>query len=709
MPTIAIQDTFLESFSQLPKSEQKRTQEMIKKLREDSFYSSLNLERFKEAADPRVYSIRVNDTYRAIVVRPEKSDVMLLVWVDHHDEAYRWAKRKRFTINPDTGVIQMWSLEEADPESSRFEESFFIYGLFSHLTDKQIQALGVPEALVAEVRKIQSIQELEQKKDLLPSDAWEALQYLAHGEEYDEVVRFIEELRMEAQQLANQANEASAFEKAIKSIHSSRHIVVISDDEQLNEILTKPLEKWRIFLHPSQKVLVEKDYNGPVRVLGGAGTGKTVVALHRARRLVRKVLEPHEKILVTTYNSNLADYLQECLRTMCSDSELKQMDVIAIDQLVRKIIDHYVKIPIKKVMKEPMEAKELWLKACQLSHYPEEQLAFVVQEYEQIIQNYGIETWEEYAQVSRTGRGIRISNRERERIWKVVTLYREQMDKLGWYDIIDLLHIARKWLEQNPGQFVYRSAVVDEAQDFHMEAFKLLRALVPAQANDLFIVGDPHQRIYSRQVILHQCGINIRGQRSKRLRINYRTTEQIREQAMKRLQGFEFDDLDGGRLRGKDTSLIYGEPPERLHFATEQEEHQFVVTKIQELLQQGIKSYEIAVLARTNKMVEKLKNVLKKYQIPVVTLTSRFVQKENGVNCGTMHCSKGLEFRIVFIVGVNKDVIPPKYTLLEKDEEKKQALEKKERSLLYVASTRARDKLYVTSYGTPSPLWGLDG
>ncbi len=705
MATIAIQDTFLEAFSQLPKAEQKRTQEMIKKLREDAPYSSLNLERYKEAVDPRVYSIRVNDTYRTIVVRPDKSDMMLLVWVDHHDDAYRWAKRKRFTINPNTGVIQMWSLEEVPPVQS--EESKYVYGLYSKLSDQQMKRLGVPAEMVAEVRKVQSIEELEKRKSQLPQDVFEALLYLAHGEEFEEVVRFMEELRAESEQLANQSDSSQTAEKVTQNIHSSGHIVVISDDEHLNDILAKPLEKWRIFLHPSQKVLVERNYNGSVRVLGGAGTGKTVVALHRARYLARHLIKPNEKILLTTYHSHLTDYLLECLKTICSKTDLKKIDVLSIDQLASRIVEQIKDIEPKKVIKPLEQLKDVWATVCRKVGYPLERLKFVMQEYEQVIQFNSIETWEEYRQIARVGRGVRISVKEKERVWQVVTQYKKRLDELGWLDFILFLRIARQWLEQNPGAISYRAAIVDEAQDFHMEAFKLLRTLVPPQTNDLFIVGDPHQCIYPRKVVLHHCGIHVRGPRSKRLRINYRTTEQIREQAVARLSGFEFDDLDGGKLKGKYTSLIYGEPPERCHFASEQEEYRFLVDKIKELLTLGIKSHEIAVLVRTNKMVEKIKAHLRKHLIPTVTLKNRFIQSESGVNCGKMSRSKGLEFRIVFLVGINQELFPPKSKMVGMDQEGKRELEKRERSLLYMASTRARDKLFVTSHGVPSPIWGV--
>lgn len=699
MPTIALQDTFLEAFERLPRSEQRRTRAMIDKMREDLSAPGLNFERYNEALDPKVYSVRVSQSYRAIAVKPENSDTIVLVWVDHHDEAYRWVKRKRFEVNIHTGAFQMWTAVEGEIQEEPSEE----HGLFTHLTDHQLIKLGVPPELVPVVKRIRTLEELDAKRKDIPADAWEALNFLATGESYEEVLSFMEELR------AEEEDGADPFERAVKNRSSSRSIVVITDDEQLNEILNQPLEKWRTFLHPTQKELVEKHYRGPIRVLGGAGTGKTVVVMHRARRLVRNILRPDERVLVTTYTVNLAESIREHLKTMCTPEEMERIDVIPIDRLARQLVDQYENVRIEKVNPDPDEVEKLWMEALEANGWSQDRLSFVMQEYDHVIQSNGVDTWEEYLDTPRTGRGQRISRAERKQIWDVVCDFRRRMQERGWYAFEDILRLARKWVKRNRGVVTYRSAVVDEAQDFHAEGFKLLRELVPEGDNDLFIVGDAHQRIYSRHVVLGRCGINIRGQRSKRLRLNYRTTEQIRDQAIGVLHGLTFDDLDGGIDQANDRSLIYGEAPERVHFTTQREEQEYVIQTIRELLDEGVKSSEIAILARSNWLAEKYEQWLTEHGIPAEKMGTHFTLTRDGVSCGTMHRAKGLEFRVVFLVGVSEGLIPPQSRIQKaKDPLAREQMEREERSLLYVAATRARDKLFVTSSGTPCRFWPVD-
>ncbi|MGB0090685.1 MAG: ATP-dependent helicase [Planifilum fulgidum] len=699
MPTIALQDTFLEAFERLPRSEQRRTRAMIDKMREDLSAPGLNFERYNEALDPKVYSVRVSQSYRAIAVKPENSDTIVLVWVDHHDEAYRWVKRKRFEVNVHTGAFQMWTAVEGEIQEEPSEE----HGLFTHLTDHQLIKLGVPPELVPVVKRIRTLEELDAKRRDIPADAWEALNFLATGESYEEVLSFMEELR------AEEEDGADPFERAVKNRSSSRSIVVITDDEQLNEILNQPLEKWRTFLHPTQKELVEKHYRGPIRVLGGAGTGKTVVVMHRARRLVRNILRPDERVLVTTYTVNLAESIREHLKTMCTPEEMERIDVIPIDRLARQLVDQYENVRIEKVNPDPDEVEKLWMEALEANGWSQDRLSFVMQEYDHVIQSNGVDTWEEYLDTPRTGRGQRISRAERKQIWDVVCDFRRRMQERGWYAFEDILRLARKWVKRNRGVVTYRSAVVDEAQDFHAEGFKLLRELVPEGDNDLFIVGDAHQRIYSRHVVLGRCGINIRGQRSKRLRLNYRTTEQIRDQAIGVLHGLTFDDLDGGIDQANDRSLIYGEAPERVHFTTQREEQEYVIQTIRELLDEGVKSSEIAILARSNWLAEKYEQWLTEHGIPAEKMGTHFTLTRDGVSCGTMHRAKGLEFRVVFLVGVSEGLIPPQSRIQKaKDPLAREQMEREERSLLYVAATRARDKLFVTSSGTPCRFWPVD-
>ncbi len=241
-------------------------------------------------------------------------------------------------------------------------------------------------------------------------------------------------------------------------------------------------------------------------------------------------------------------------------------------------------------------------------------------------------------------------------MWSATQYYRNRMRKLGRM-IYDVLRMARKWVESHPRKESYRSAVVDEVQDFHPEGLKLLHALVPQRENDLLLCGDAHQRIYSRYVTLSQCGIDVRGKRSKRLRINYRTTEEIRSETIRTLQGVQYDDLDGGKDEGKEISLLHGNLPERHHFQTEEEETEYLVNQIRELQKQGIPTDDIAVLARKNKLVEEVRQSLEEAGIPVVIMTSRYQKPEAGVSCGTMHRSKGLEFRAVFLIGVNQGIV----------------------------------------------------
>ncbi|MFC7443152.1 UvrD-helicase domain-containing protein [Laceyella putida] len=701
MQTIAIQDTFLEAFSKLPKVEQKRTRQMIDLLRSNPDNNGLNFERYIEAVDPKVHSIRISQGYRAIAVRPDKEGVILLVWVDHHDEAYRWAKRKRFEVNPFTGVLQMWTSAEENTPTASVEEAV---GLFAEYSNKQLLKLGVPEELLSHIRNIQSEDELDEYIRELPIETAEALQFLLTGDPYDEVLEFVFQLKAEREDEMLDTKPAS-FAEAVAHPKASRHIVVVTSDVQLNEMLEQPLERWRTFLHPTQKELVEKDYKGPVRVLGGAGTGKTVVAMHRARHLVREKLKSGERVLVTTFTVNLADTIREILSTMCTEVEMQRIDVISIDRLAFQIAKKYCGLIAHPVGSDHEDVKAIWENAMFEHGWNVGDLTFLKNEYYRVIQQNGVDTWEEYLDTKRVGRKKRLSRAEKKKIWGTIQWVREKMKEKNIIEHIDVQRMARKWLEENRGALVYRAAIVDEAQDFHPEAFKLLRILVPEGDNDLFIVGDAHQRIYSRHVVLSRCGINIRGQRSKRLRINYRTTEQIRRKAMEMLHTLTFDDLDGGHDDGKDISLLAGSAPEIVNFNTLSEERKFVVDKVIDLLNEGIQLGDIAVLARNNYIADQYVEAFKKAELKAHKLSTDTMLNIDAIHCGTMHRSKGLEFRAVFIVEVNENVIPPEYVVNQMDDEEElEELKKQERSLLYVASTRAREKLYVTSFGPPSVL-----
>ncbi|MBA4495661.1 3'-5' exonuclease [Paenactinomyces guangxiensis] len=694
MTTISIHRTFTDSIAQVPAQVQKLAWNMIHQLTEHPEAHGLNFERVKGAVDSKVHSVRVNQKYRAILVRPEKEDVNLFVWIDKHDNAYDWAERKRFEVNQVTGFLQMWT------SNKKTNDSIDVKGLFSDYTEDKLIAIGVPEDLIPVIYEIKHEDELYKYVDEIPEDTFAPLLWIAQGESYQDVLQIVNEQK--AERSRQQQAPGQPFLQAM--LNTSSQVAVISSDTQLQEILRYPFDHWRLFLHSSQKELAEKDFSGPVKVLGGAGTGKTVVALHRARKLIRDFMRPDEKLLFTTFNINLANIIQDLLATMCTPEEVQRIKVIHIDRLAKEIVETCAGVKINKLMESDRDRETIWRQAGSRLGIDSSRMEWIRKEYDRFIQPNRIEEKEEYFRLQRKGGKKKISKKERAEVWKVVEAVRGEMVQRGWYEYPDMIRMARKWLEKNPGQLNYRAAIVDEAQDFTEESFKLLRALVPKNRNDLFIVGDPHQRIYPRFAVLSRCGIEVRGQRSKRLRINYRTTEQIRKQAIRMIKGIEFDDLNGGKNFVDDISLISGTEPVCVNFENVNLERQFILKQIKKLLEEGILPREIALFARTKRMVEKYQKFLGNNGITASLLTTESHLKNRGVNCGTMHRSKGLEFRIVFLAGVNEKIIPIDiFTKIEDQEEREEKI-RQERSLLYVASTRARDKLFITSYGSPSPF-----
>jgi superfamily I DNA/RNA helicase len=329
------------------------------------------------------------------------------------------------------------------------------------------------------------------------------------------------------------------------------------------EILAAPLEKWRVFLHPSQSRLVKRDWNGPVRILGGAGTGKTVVAMHRAKWLAEHCFrDPHDRLLFTTFTKNLAVDIQMNLQKICSSETMKRIKVENIDSWVTTFLKRE---GINTTIVYDEQVKPLWDQAYSTAPIsPALPLSFYQDEWKEVIQAHGILTLPDYVKVSRKGRGTSLKRQERVAIWPVFEEYRSLLQVKGWKEIEDALRDACSLLQNQSGVMLpIQSILVDEAPDMSEGVFKLLRTIVPprSEGNDLFIVGDPHQRIYNHKVILSHCGIEIRG-RSPKLRINYRTTEEIRQWATNILEGINFDDLDGNSDDLKDyRSLLSGEKP----------------------------------------------------------------------------------------------------------------------------------------------------
>ena len=268
---VAISADFLTAFAHLPRQVQGKVTELVNKFRNDPASPGIHYEKINSCIDKKIYSIRIDDAYRGIVVR--QSEVYLLLWVDHHDEAYQWAARKRCEVNPNTGSLQVFDVQTVSEPIAAHSQPL----LFSAFKDADLLRLSVPEALLPYVRSFETKEQFYQARSSFPADAYEYLAWLAEGYSMEEVLEL-------ANEECNTSPAAQDLSAALEQPITMRSFVVVEGEDELRRIMAAPLEKWRVFLHPAQRNLTQKNYSGPVRVLGGAGTGKTVVALHRAIR-----------------------------------------------------------------------------------------------------------------------------------------------------------------------------------------------------------------------------------------------------------------------------------------------------------------------------------------------------------------------------------------------------------------------------------------
>src|SRR5262245_20734366 len=591
MPTVAIADDFLDAYARIPRSEQKRVREFTEKFKKDPTSTSINYEKIHDVKDPKVRTVRIGQKYRTIILHPDEGDVYVLVWVDNHDEAMTWAAGRVFDINPYSGSLQVINVVEAE-KASPPKPGKKAKGLFDDFDDDLLLSFAVPESLLPSVRAVTNKVVFQSLVPHLPSEAAEALTWLAEDIPVDEVREMI------AAQPKKQV-DTNDLEKALEHPDSRRRFVTVNSEEVLASMLDAPLEKWRIFLHPTQERLVTKNFNGPARVLGGPGTGKTVVAMHRARHLAKTLCsDADDRILFTTYTGNLAQNVEQNLANLCGE-EAQRIEVVHLHAwAVRFMRQRGVEFSVGSAE----EIDQCWQEASLKTEELEFDIGFLKQEWEQVVQANGVEKRDDYLKAWRIGRASAIGRPQRDRIWSVFDAYAQGLRDRGKPEWLSVIRQTRRYLEKEKARLPYRAVIVDEAPDFHIEEWKLIRAIAPEGPNDLFLVGDAHQRIYGHKISLRNCGINIQG-RSSALRINYRTTEQIRAWAMSMLQGIEVDDLDGERRNEKGyKSLLSGPAPEVHSLSSKKEEMAFLGKMIKGLLKDH-KQEDICLVARSNKML----------------------------------------------------------------------------------------------------------
>jgi superfamily I DNA/RNA helicase len=701
---LAISDDFFDAYSQLNRKAQNKVSEFINRFRQDPTRPGLNYESIRNGRDKRLKSVRVDRDHRAIVLKPNSGNVYLLLWVDKHDEAYQWAKRKVCRVNEVSGALQIIDIEEVQETTEKLKEGKGTTqsSRFETIPDKDLMRLGVPEVLLPAVREVVTDEDVEKLLPHLPREASDGILMLAAGYELPEILQQLDKAKSQPQV------DPDNLELALENEDSLSRFMVVTDDTELEEMLAAPLEKWRVFLHPTQRKLIERDWNGSIRVLGGAGTGKTVVAMHRARWLAQnRFTRPNDRILFTTFTKNLAVDIEANLKTICSPEVMQRIRVVNLDAWVAQFLKQE---GIETRITYGQDTAELWEQAYTLAPvelgFP---LSFYQEEWQDVVQAYQCKTLRDYLSARRLGRGTRLSRKQRQSIWVVFEEYRNLLRERGLREPDDAMRDAVQILQAKGTETLpYKAVIVDEAQDMGESAFSLLRAIAGnAKPNDLFIVGDAHQRIYGKTVTLSHCDIDIRG-RSKKLRLNYRTTDEIRKWATAVLANITIDDLNGGVDSLKDyRSLMHGDEPIVQGFESFEAELAYLKQFLDQVQSSDGNLSGVCLVFRTKTLMEQYETALRQFNFPIQRI--RRNQPDNpldtGIRIGTMYRVKGLQFNYMLIPGLTSDVLPLQTALKDcPDEASQEKFINGERCLLHVAATRAKKQVVITYHGQPSPL-----
>ncbi|MGW1074946.1 UvrD-helicase domain-containing protein [Streptomyces sp. NPDC002537] len=686
----------------------------------------------------RLWSARVNREYRALLLRLGGND-WLLVSVKHRGHVHRNLDRLAYGINQVTGAIEYVDLQiveddvlrrpvpAAEPAQEPAPGPEGESPLFARYTARQLADLGVAEPLIPIALKLTTDDELLGLAEYAPRHTGEVLLRLRDGIPYGQVKEEVAEPAAIASEERREGTLAEDWQAAADRSQA----VVITDDDSLRSIIEEgDFGRWKVFLHPTQEKLVHRTFSGPARVGGGPGTGKTIVALHRVKHLVEQLPPGHNRpVLLTTFNKNLAADLRSRLLSLGGPQTLARVDILHVDQLATRVVSESDPGNTKRRIDDAQALRE-WRQLLVETGENRWDAEFLSDEWNQVVLGQAVASRAEYFRARRAGRGRSVSRSDRAEIWQLAERFTQRLDVRGLETHRQVaeraaqLEIARRnkiedrrrqqeerggpgniHAESGTGAWLryrYRHIVVDEAQDLGAAHWKMLRAMVPQEPDDLFLVGDTHQRIYDNQVTLGSLGVNIRG-RSARLTLSYRTTREILGSAIGILEGTDYDDLDGATedLAGY-RSVLHGGRPSLRRADSWDEELGLVVDQVQTW--HDVPRESVAVCVPTNDMADDVVSRLHGRGITATKITGEGPRGNEGVHVGTMYRFKGLEYRRMIIAGVSDGLVPRSTvdTWERTDRLRHRRELQRARSLLFVAATRARDALTISWHGEPS-------
>lgn len=690
---------FWSDFAALPADVTQRAKRAIDRMLQDPWTPELYPEKV-QSAEAGVHSCRADDNYRIIWKHIKPNDIVFLL-IDKHDQAYRRAARKTFTLKD--GIVQVADIVEVGarpPEVLQGAPSAHggkkIGKLFIGYTDKEILSWGIPLELFPNIRALDDIKELEgfENNKNLSGDVFYKLVSVALG--------IIERPVVPDEKLRESLTRNQGGEEIYRFI----------DSDEFKRVLEGSMEEWMLFLAPFQRALTIREYNGPARLRGVAGSGKTVIAIHRARFLARKVSGTNKKVLFLTFGNRLPGVMTYLFEKLvgAESQEIGSFECITIHQLCSRLL--------RDAGYRPKVDEELYENALTLSISRTKQrftlpalfnrsIQFFQDEIRYAIKGRGIETLEQYLKLDRTGRGTALNPSERHAMFAVYQAYQSELKMAGkcdWDDfILDMLRaIERGEIDELP----YAHIIVDEIQDLTETTMRLVRCLLPSGKNDLFLVGDGMQRIYPGGYALSNLDIDVIG-RSALLHKNYRNTQQILRAAHAVIRDISIDDMEASETEPPEPeySVRQGEAPVLKGFVSPDAELQWIAKEIGRL-QKDLhhKPGDIALLYRHNTPYKDIiATTLKSLNYPTEEISKEPLSYFGDfIKYTTFHSAKGLEFKVVFVVGITDGQLVPRDDWTLEGEELTAYLEREKR-LLYVAMTRARDLLYLTySRGQPS-------
>ena len=669
-----IADTFTASLAKLTGTEQKAVKTTAFDLQMNPSMPGLSFHKLDLAKDKSFWSVRAGRDIRLIVHRTASS--LLLAYVDHHDAAYRWVERRRIERHPRTGAAQIVEIRETvreikGPNHNAAEPSDTAAkpALFADMPEDELLGYGVPGEWLADVKQANEDSLLDLAEHL-PAEAAEALLQLATGGAPDRPVPEV---------------HAGPFAHP----DAQRRFRIIANMEELERALEYPWEKWTVFLHPAQHRIVKRDYSSPARVLGAAGTGKTIVALHRTVHLADRY--PDTRILLATFSDTLANALRVRLKRLIYNrpNVAERLEVHSMGAIARHLYETNFGTPDLATNDEVRTLIDrMAAKVGEHRFGPH----FLWTEWSKVVDAWQLENWEDYRDVPRLGRKTRLSEAQRAVLWKIFSKARTALAERGRMTEPGLFRrLERHFAEARRTPFDF--CVVDEAQDISVPALRFLAALGKDRPECLFFVGDLGQRIFQTPFSWRALGVDVRG-RSHTLSINYRTSHQIRRQGGRLLPG-ELADVDGITERRLGAASAFNGPePEIRIFDSTEAECAAVTGWLTVRRLEGYAPDEIGVFVRSEAEMERAKEAVRSAGMSVAVLGHHSVSAPGSVAVGTMHLAKGLEFRAVAVAACDDEIMPLQSRIESVADETDLAdVYETERHLLYVACTRARDRL----------------